>query len=354
MRHATILVFDNCYASSVTAITDVLKVANQLWKSENNNAQPLFSWSLVSADAKTVTSSSGLKLGVDGTIEEEKPDVVFIPACHYHNSPQILRETEKISDWSGNWLINQYENGVWLTAGCSGAFVLGNAGLLDGKAATTSWWLTHIFQKKFPKVKLQSDELVTEDERLISAGPVNSHFNLALRLVERVAGQNLALYCAKTMLIDANRPSQLPYVVLQTQTQHTDDLVLRAQEWMRQHLTDSFGIEEVAKAIYASQRNFKRRFKRATGFTPSEYLQDLRIETAKHLLETTDFSLESIVERVGYQDTSSFRRLFKQRTTLSPREYRQRFAIGRMNSRVNSINKTDSPLNMRIGKKSIQ
>lgn len=138
MRHATILTFDNCYASSITAVTDVFRVANQLWKSENDNAQPLFSWSLASADGKPVTASSGLKLGVDGTLDDEKPDVVFIPACHYHNEVQISKQTEVISDWSGIWLKQQYERGAWLTAGCSGGFVLGNAGLLDGRTVTTS------------------------------------------------------------------------------------------------------------------------------------------------------------------------------------------------------------------------
>ena len=167
-------------------------------------------------------------------------------------------------------------------------------------------------------------------ERLLCAGPVNAHFNLALRLVESFSGRDLALHCAKVLLVDANRPSQRPYVLLQDQLRHTDDLIVRGQEWMRRHLREEdFSIEALARAIGASPRNLVRRWKRASGSTPMAYLQDLRVEVAKNLLETTDLGLDGIVDRIGYSDGASFRRLFRQKTALSPREYRQRFAVGR-------------------------
>jgi len=226
--------------------------------------------------------------------------------------------------------LRHHKGGGWLAAGCSGAFVLGRCGLLDGKIATTSWWLASLFRREFPRAQLRGDELVTAGERLLCAGPVNAHFNLALRLVEEFGGRDLALACGKVLLIDANRPSQRPYVMLQDQLRHTDDMVVRAQEWMQRHLVgEDFSIATVARAVGASPRNLIRKFKRAHGTTPIGYAQALRVELAKNLLETTALDLAAILDRIGYQDAASFRRLFKQKTSLSPRDYRRRFAIGR-------------------------
>jgi transcriptional regulator GlxA family with amidase domain len=328
---ATIVVFDNCNASSVTSFVDVLGVANQLWR--EHGARPLFTWRLVSPDGRPVATSSGITLSVAGDISRSRmprTDIVYIPACHFTEQARLLREIEAVAVRAGAFLRAHHRAGGWLAAGCSGAFVLGRSGLLTGKIATTSWWLQPLFRREFPGVHLRGDELVTVGERLLCAGPVNAHFNLALRLVEQLAGRQLALACAKVMLIDANRPSQRPYIMLQDQLEHTDDVVLRAQEWMQQHLASKdFSIPAVARAVGSSPRNLIRRFKRTHGTTPTAYAQSLRIELAKNLLETTALDVGAIVERIGYEDTASFRRLFKEKTSLSPRAYRLRFAVGR-------------------------
>ncbi len=330
MLSATVLVFDNCNATSVTAFVDVLGVANQLWLRDHKDVAALFSWQLVSRDGGAVTTSAGIKLAADGPPPRGQRDIVYVPACHFTSAERLLREVTEVADSFGPWLRQQQRGGAWLAAGCSGGFVLGRCGLLDGKVATTSWWLASLFAREFPKVELRSDELVTVGDKLLCAGPVNAHFNLALRLVERFAGRDLALRCAKVLLVDANRPSQRPYVLLQDQLRHTDDLIVRGQEWMRAHLLeDDFSIERMAQALGASPRNLVRRWRHAHGGPPVAYLQDLRVELAKNLLETTDLTLDAIVERVGYSDGASFRRLFRQKTAVSPREYRQRFAVGR-------------------------
>lgn len=326
MHHVAVLAFDGCYATSVTAVVDVFKVANQLWLAGQRDARPLFSWKVVSTDGEPVTTSSGLRLAVDGALPRGHSDVVFLPACHYTGDEPLLRRVDALAAAAGKWLRRQHAAGAWITAGCSGTFVLGRLGLLDGRSVTTSWWLAPLFRRLFPAAALRIDELVTVDGRLVCAGPVNAHFNLALRVVEEVAGRNLAMQCAKVMLVDANRQSQLPYVVMQAQTRHSDDLVARAEEWMQRHLREPFAIDDVAREVGASQRNLIRRFRRAHGIPPVAFLQELRIETARHLLETTDLSFDQVVERVGYRDPASFRKLFRARTALSPREYRRRFA----------------------------
>jgi transcriptional regulator GlxA family with amidase domain len=330
MPKAAVLVFDNCNTTSVTAFVDVLGVANQLWQRDHEAAGPLFTWTLVSPDGRAVTTSAGITLTTDGPPPAEPQDIVYIPACHFTTEARLLAETSALAASLEPWLKRQRRGGAWMTAGCSGGFVLGRCGLLDGKIATTSWWLASLFAREFPKVELRGDELVTVGERLLCAGPVNAHFNLALRIVESFAGRDLALHCAKVLLIDANRPSQRPYALLQDQLRHTDDLVVRGQEWIRRHLSEEdFSIEALARALGASPRNLLRRWKLASGTTPIGYLQELRVDVAKNLLETTDLGLDAILDKVGYSDGASFRRLFRQRTTLSPREYRQRFAVGR-------------------------
>ena len=330
MPTVAVLVFDNCNATSVTAFVDVLGVANQLWRRDHGDVGPLFSWQLVSPEGRAVTTSAGIRLAPDGPPSPAQRDVIYVPACHFTTEERLLAETRSLARSLGPWLERQRRGGAWLAAGCSGGFVLGYCGLLDGKIATTSWWLTSLFAREFPRADLRSEELLTVGERLLCAGPVNAHFNLALRLVESFSGRDLALHCAKVLLVDANRPSQRPYVLLQDQLRHTDDLIVRGQEWMRRHLREEdFSIEALARAIGASPRNLVRRWKRASGSTPMAYLQDLRVEVAKNLLETTDLGLDGIVDRIGYSDGASFRRLFRQKTALSPREYRQRFAVGR-------------------------
>lgn len=326
MPFATILAFDGCYATSVTAVVDVFHVANQLWLAENRDARPLFTWRVASVDGRGVTSSSGLQLAVDSSLPRTPSDIVFVPAIHYRGDAKLLRQVDAIASGAGRWLRRQRDAGAWITAGCSGVFVLGQLELLDRKSVTTSWWLAELFRRRHPDADLRVDELVLVDGKVMTAGPVNAHFNLALRIVEEAAGRHLALQCAKVMLVDANRNSQLPYVILQTQTRHADDLVTRAEEWMQRHLRKDVAIEDVARAVGASQRNLIRRFRKVHGVPPVAFLQELRIETARHLLETTSLALETIVERVGYRDPGSFRRLFRAHTSVSPKEYRQRFS----------------------------
>jgi transcriptional regulator GlxA family with amidase domain len=205
--------------------------------------------------------------------------------------------------------------------------LLARTGLLDSRRATTSWWLERTFRATFPRVQLHADELVTQDRRLWCGGAYTAYLNLGLRLVEELASPAVARACARIMLIDANRAFQTPYTVLQTHVGHSDDLVWRAQTWMQARLKNGFSTRAVAEALQVTERTLIRHFKQTLGEPPGRYLQRLRVEAARWLLEATDLSLEQIIERVGYADVSSFRRLFERETRLSPREYRHRLAL---------------------------
>jgi transcriptional regulator GlxA family with amidase domain len=158
---------------------------------------------------------------------------------------------------------------------------------------------------------------------------VTTSLNLALRIVEKFAGPDVAAATAKMMLIDTNRVSQSSYASIPQAPLHADELVSRAQRYMEKSLRQGFNLGALARQLAVSERTLNRRFKRALGEAPLHYLQSLRVDVAKRLLETHGLTVDAVGERVGYGDLSTFRRLFKRETGLSPRDYRRRFARGR-------------------------
>ena len=167
---------------------------------------------------------------------------------------------------------------------------------------------------------------MTEQNRILCSGAVTTSLNLALRLVEKFAGANVAAATGRMMLIDTNRVSQSSYAVMQDEQAHSDALVARAQRWMERSLQQGFSLGELARHLAVSERTLNRRFKLAVGEAPLRYLQSLRVDVAKRLLETRGLNVDAVSERVGYHDLSTFRRLFKRETGLSPREYQRRFS----------------------------
>lgn len=152
-------------------------------------------------------------------------------------------------------------------------------------------------------------------------------YNLALYVIEIFGSDELSHRCSKILLVDHQRKSQLPYMATIFRKNHGDSQILKAQRWFEDNYVSQFTIDDVANVVGLSPRHFKRRFKKATGENPLRYLQQMRLETAKTMLETSLENVEIITQQVGYEDSRTFRRLFKQYTSLSPREYRSRFRV---------------------------
>jgi transcriptional regulator GlxA family with amidase domain len=210
-----------------------------------------------------------------------------------------------------------------VAASCYGTFVLAEAGLLDGKPATTTWWQAAEFQRRYPLVKLDADKALVDSGRAITAGAMSAHTELSLHVLRRLRGAALARKVSSVMLVDGARVSQRPFMSMPTQ--FSDPLVQKAIDWMLDHMTQRISIEVLAGEIHTSYRTLNRRFLEVTGSTPLAYLQALKIERAKEMLEGSGANLETITASVGYEDTSSFRQLFKRITGLSPGEYRRQF-----------------------------
>jgi transcriptional regulator GlxA family with amidase domain len=212
---------------------------------------------------------------------------------------------------------------------CSGVSLLAEAGLLDGRMATTHWGLVEAYRRRFPAVDWQPDDIVTEDGGVYCGGGVYSALDLALYLVEKHCSRQVALECARSLLIEMPRDCQAGFAVLPVGSRHADDAVRRAEAWIRQHCREEIRFEALAKQLGMSPRNFIRRFKNATGLAPVDYLQRLRVRAARRMLEDGDTNVQEVSVAVGYADPAFFRSIFKRHTGLAPVAYKKKFGEAR-------------------------
>lgn len=326
MKKVCILTYDATSVGNACGVIDILHIANNLWQIYHPDAGPIFECSIVSPLKRSWQLYSGLTFQFNkGLDTKDIFDIVVIPGFIYKDIDDLLGRLDQFQE-SVNWIRRQYETGATIGASCSGTILLAETGLLNGKNATSSWWLDSLFRTRYPEINLEIGRMIVESGRLLTGGAVTSYFNLVLRLVEKFSNKILASLCSKMILIETNRYSQAPYMTLQTQLVDFDDVVSKAQAWIQNHIHRKIDLKELSDHLAISNRTLIRRFKRSTGETPIKYLQKIRIETAKYLLETTDLNIESIMDRVGYADVSSFSLLFKRLTNSTPREYRHQFS----------------------------
>lgn len=330
MAHITLLAYPDCSLLSIFGPMEAFAIAN-LWRrapgrNERDDA-PLFSWDIVSLDGKAVKGYGGVPIQPHRSIHAvDETDFILLPAFL-----PPLDFVGKASEEVLAWIRFRHARNTLIGATCTGAFLLAETGLLNGKEATTNWAFARYFKKLYPGVRLKPERILSVDEGLICSGATTSFLDLCLYLIEKFGSEDLAARCAKSLLVESGRRSQAPYVVFDSQKNHTDDKILEAQAYMEGKFSETFFLDDLALDLGISPRHFKRRFKSATGDSPLAYLQRLRIEAAKRKLETTQETVDEITWQVGYEDSNSFRRLFRKHTGLSPREYRERFA--RMKSR---------------------
>jgi transcriptional regulator GlxA family with amidase domain len=325
-----IWVYEGILASGVAGPIDVFNASNHLGAREaaarGTPAPPGIAWRVESLDGQPVRAASGQTIAVDGKIDPRKhADAVVLTAPFFSNMDEFIGREEQVRALSSA-LQRQRKAGAVLAAYCTGNYLLAEAGLLDGRVATTHWARAADFARRYPAVEVRAREVLTAQDGIISGGSVTSYLNLAVKLVEMFAGERLASKTAKSLLIDMNRTSQASYATLLDEHGHADPLIAKAQQRMEATLQEGFSMSDLAAWLAVSERTLNRRFKQATGLAPLSYLQNLRIEVAKQLLETRPIGIEVVSQRVGYGDLSTFRQLFKRKTGLSPGEYQVRFA----------------------------
>ena len=225
------------------------------------------------------------------------------------------------------WLRRQHQIGSLLCSVCAGAFLLAETGLLDGRQATTHWALKDKFQQQFPRVQVNTEQLLIEDGDIITAGGLMAWLDLGLKIIARFLSPAVMLATARFFLIDPGGREQRFYSTFAPVLNHGDQLILQVQHWLQNNSADVVHVPNLAAMVNLGERTFLRRFVKATGFKPLEYLQHLRIGKARELMETTNLAVEQIAWQVGYQDASAFRRMFNKIIGLTPKQYRERFAL---------------------------
>jgi transcriptional regulator GlxA family with amidase domain len=280
---------------------------------------------VVSTDGKGFRSGNGIWIEPDESLASAPtPDVICIPEI-------FVAPDEDISgryDAYIAWIREQYTVGATLATACTGALLLAEAGLLDGLDVTTHWAYCDAMAKKYPTVTVHPNRalIVTgTEQRVVMAGGGTSWLDLGLFLIARFLGAEEAMHSARLFLIDWHDIGQQPFAVLTSSRQVDDAAIAKCQEWAAEHYDESTPVAAMEGLSGLSERSFKRRFKRATGMSPMEYVHTLRLEETKQLLETTDLPVEAVANEVGYEDASFFGRLFKRKVGLTPAQYRKRF-----------------------------
>lgn len=286
---------------------------------------------IVAAQTAGFRTANGVYVMPDVSVDEVGvPDVVCVPEL-------LVPPDADISGWypaESAWLRRCHESGSYLGAACSGALLLAEAGLLEGKDATTHWAYCDALARRHPDIDVHPRQaLVTagEGQRIIMVGGGSSWQDLGLYLIARLIGLERALQVAKIYLIDWHHGGQQPYAVLTRHSQTEDALIARCQNWLGEHYDQPHPVQAMTELSGLSERSFKRRFLKATGMTPMDYVHALRLEEAKHHLETGDRPVEAVAEAAGYEDAGFFGRLFKRKVGVTPAQYRRRFGALRQN-----------------------
>ncbi|KAF2333730.1 GlxA family transcriptional regulator [Flavobacterium daemonense] len=320
MKHLTILVpnGDN-NLSSITGAYEIFTKANAFNKA--NGKKELFTIQLAGTSEKIDFNGGLFSVKPHINISEvAKTDLIIIPSLN-HNYNIALENNDLLVAW----LKKQYHNGAEIATICTGAFMLAASGLLDGKRCSTHWSVTENFRLMFPKVNIQIDELITDENGIYTNGGAYSFLNLMIYLIEKYFDRNTAIYCAKVFQIEINRNTQSQFVIFAGQKKHEDEIVQQAQSYIEKNIDEKISIEELSSKLNVGRRNFDRRFIKATGNTPIEYSQRVKVEAAKKAFETNRKTINEVMYEVGYADVKSFREIFKKFTGMSPLEYKRKY-----------------------------
>ncbi len=321
MKSVTVLAMQNTMAATVTSPMDVFYQAGVMWNFFNEEVpSPYFDVRLVTSNGQPFRCLNGVRLVPEGSIHDVVSTDLIVVSSILDIDKVLTRQAEVV-----DWLLSMHDRGSHIATICSGAFVLAETGLLDGRTATTHWGFAEQFEKRYPQIELKLERLITDEGTLFCSGGYNAGIDLSLYLVEKYCGHEVALQSSKSMISDIGRTTQAPYCMYQFRKDHSDDQILPIQEWIEKHFDQNFNYDRLARNNGMSRRTMERRFKNATGETPLTYQQSIRVEVAKRLLENETRSFDEITYQVGYEDSSTFRKIFSKQTGLVPTEYRKKF-----------------------------
>ena len=317
MKHVTIITVPNALGSTVTIPLEMLSAANDIARARRQRDK-IVTLDVVSVGKETVTLSGGLKIHCEKSISDvRKTDLIFVPGIW--GNP---RKTLNAYNGLYAWLRNQYNSNCTICSIVTGSYFLAQAGLLNGKPATTHWRYFDEFQNLFPKVRLQRKRFITSANNIFCTGSVNAARDIMLHFVQLLYGESIADEISHHFTHELKRSYESLLLSKDQQATHHDELIIKVQEWLQENYANNLHVSEVADNFRLSARSLNRRFKNATTTTPLQYLQELRIGQAKELLKKSNLSVSEVADQVGYQDASYFTSLFKKLNSVTPNEYK--------------------------------
>lgn len=321
MKHITLLYPDaECNLSTVACIVGTVEIfsrANGYWTQQGNKQKYQLSVAGTTSGEQYINNLVALK--PDSHIRDiAKTDLIIIPSA-------MPGENTGDSRMMYDWIKQQYKAGAEIASMCSGAFILASTGIVDGKSCSTHWSFADRFRERYPKVNLHSDKLITDENGIYTNGGAYSFLNLVLYLIEKYYDRQTAIFCSKVFQIELERNSQSPFAIFTGQKQHGDTIVQQAQAHIERNIGEKISVGDLSAKFAVGRRNFDRRFIRATGNTPLEYAQRVKVESAKKSLEATRKTINEVMYEVGYSDVKAFREVFRKITGLSPQEYKNKY-----------------------------
>ena len=322
MIKVTVVIPSGGFAATAIAPLEVFYCAGSLWNEcVGRTPEPRFTVEAASVCAGPVDCAYPLTITPEKTIEQvADTDLVFLPTVGNNIDATLARHAGLMP-----WLRRMHDRGSAIAAVCSGVVFPAAAGLLDGHRATTHWALADVCQDRFPKVQWQPERMVTEDQGMFCGGGVYAAMDVALYIVQKYCGHDIAVQASRALLVDMPRTYQSAYAVVPLSAPHHDEKVRQAEELIQARYAGDVRITDIARSLGMTSRTLMRRFRQATGRLPGAYVQAFRISVARDLLETSTDTVQTIGAAVGYSDVAFFRRLFKRYTGMAPVQYRTQF-----------------------------
>jgi transcriptional regulator GlxA family with amidase domain len=319
MINIVILIPEESVLTSIAGTRQMFVSANEFL--QNAGKKPIFTVTMAAVKNKITLNENTFTVNADKLINEiEKCDLVIIPALGRDVVKGIEINKELIP-----WIAEQYKKGAEVASLCIGSFLLAATGLLKGKQCSTHWFYASKFRQMFPDIILTDDKIVTDQKGLYSSGGANAYWNLLLYLVEKYTDRETAVFASKFFLLDIGRSEQSSFIIFMGQKDHNDTEVKNAQEYIEMNYKDKITVDELCGMLGIGRRTFERRFKKATSNTVVEYIQRVRIESAKKELESGRKTVNEVMFDTGYNDTKAFRDVFKKIAGMSPIDYRNKY-----------------------------
>lgn len=319
MKTIAILAYEDAVLSSISGALDMLNVANGYLMSTGK--EPFFNVRLVSDGKADVQLSGPALLHCAQSLEEADADIILVPAFNGNADAVLGKNSRSIA-----WLKAQHEAGKEIASLCYGAYFLAEAGLLSGKACTSHWLAIPDMRIRYADIELLPDILMTDKDGIYTSGGALLSWNLVLYMIEKFVSREVAIGVSKMFNIDLDKGAQSHFTVFHGQRSHEDEGILAAQNYIESRYSEPISVDQIAAQAHMSKRNFIRRFKAATGNTPIEYIQRVKIEAAKKSLEKSGGDVNSVMFDAGYNDVKTFRKVFRQVTGMTPQDYRRKFS----------------------------